>query len=318
MAPGNRTTKNTTTLASNAFSIHSRSDVFNLIDKYSLTLWARTKHRASSVTFAKEFFEIFHSSKTLDLNTENIDYIVSVYRKKGNSNATINRKMAAVLKFLKRLNEAGHDLRIPRYIRLPENNARIRFLSREEEDLLLSMIRQYDENYYHLCIFLVDTGASVGEALALKWADINANGATFWITKSGKPRTVPLTARVRDSLEKLAQINRIGGPFQTVRYQNFKYAWDRAKAQTILKTDKQVVPHILRHTCASRLVQNGVDLRRVQAFLGHQTIQITLRYAHLSTSDLAICVDALDRFNEIDPQKGGQSTSATGQNKTPG
>ncbi|MBO6631600.1 MAG: tyrosine-type recombinase/integrase, partial [Psychroserpens sp.] len=43
---------------------------------------------------------------------------------------------------------------------------------------------------------------------------------------------------------------------------------------------------MLRHTCASRLVQAGIDLRRVQTFLGHQTIQMTLRYAHLATDDL--------------------------------
>ncbi|MGN6551815.1 MAG: tyrosine-type recombinase/integrase, partial [Pararhizobium sp.] len=54
----------------------------------------------------------------------------------------------------------------------------------------------------------------------------------------------------------------------------------------------------LRHTCASRLVQAGIDLRRVQTFLGHQTIQMTLRYAHLATNDLAQCAAALDARTE--------------------
>lgn len=286
-----------TTIKSENFFDNSLHDLFYHLDKYSLSLWHAERHRGSSKQFVREFFEILKLSKRRELDAECFDYTIAAFRKKGNSNATINRKMTAVIKFLKRLNELGVDVKIPRYARLRESNARIRFLSRDEEDLLLSIIRRTDEDYHHLCIFLVDTGARVGEALSLKWSDIGANGATFWITKSGKPRTVPLTARVRESLDALGARNRIGGPFQAIRYQNFKYAWDRAKEQTALRSDKQVVPHILRHTCASRLVQNGVDLRRVQAFLGHQTIQITLRYAHLSTSDLAICVDALDRFN---------------------
>jgi site-specific recombinase XerD len=74
--------------------------------------------------------------------------------------------------------------------------------------------------------------------------------------------------------------------------------WNAVKKEVGLGNDKQIVPHILRHTCASRLVQAGIDLRRVQAFLGHQTIQMTLRYAHLATNDLDQCVAALETFRQ--------------------
>ncbi|EJM98873.1 site-specific recombinase XerD [Phyllobacterium sp. YR531] len=57
----------------------------------------------------------------------------------------------------------------------------------------------------------------------------------------------------------------------------------------------QVVPHILRHTCASRLVRGGIDIRRVQIWLGHQTLSMTMRYAHLATNDLDSCVAVLER-----------------------
>ena len=87
------------------------------------------------------------------------------------------------------------------------------------------------------------------------------------------------------------------GPFSTISYPNFKYNWNQTRKENGFSDDPHMVPHILRHTCASRLVQAGIDLRRVQTFLGHQTIQMTLRYAHLATNDLDQCAIALDAAN---------------------
>jgi Phage integrase family len=59
--------------------------------------------------------------------------------------------------------------------------------------------------------------------------------------------------------------------------------------------DDQVVPHILGHTCASRLVQGGIDIRSVQMWLGHQPLSMTMRYAHSATNDLDGCVVVLEK-----------------------
>lgn len=172
----------------------------------------------------------------------------------------------------------------------------MRFLTSEEEDRLFAAIASRNAHHALLCAFLVDTGARVGEALAVKWNDIHNGAVTFWITKSGRSRTVPLTIRARKVLEE-ARRHGGNGPFSTISYPNFMYNWNCARKQCGYSNDPYVVPHILRHTCASRLVQAGIDLRRVQTFLGHQTIQMTLRYAHLATNDLDQCVRALDALN---------------------
>ena len=52
------------------------------------------------------------------------------------------------------------------------------------------------------------------------------------------------------------------GPFATIAAPRFRLLWNEAKAEIGLAADHQVVPHILRHTCASRLVQGGIDIRR--------------------------------------------------------
>jgi site-specific recombinase XerD len=61
-----------------------------------------------------------------------------------------------------------------------------------------------------------------------------------------------------------------------------------------LGEDNQFVPHALRHTCASRLVQRGVPLKVVQEWLGHKTILTTMRYAHLAQSNLMSAMQVLE------------------------
>lgn len=235
-----------------------------------------------------------------------VDFLVQSFRNKGNKNSTINRKLSALYKLLRKAERSGMIKKLPTYIRLPEKNQRIRFLTKFEEDILFDHIGRVHPNHAALCVFLIDTGARVGEALGLKHADISNGKATFWVTKSGKSRTVPLTSRAQNIM--IANRTYSGGPFADIKYQNFLYNWHRAKKECGLAKDKQVVPHILRHTCASRLVQSGIDLRRVQAFLGHQNIQMTLRYAHLATSDLDQCAAALENFGDEDNHLKPQET----------
>jgi integrase len=85
------------------------------------------------------------------------------------------------------------------------------------------------------------------------------------------------------------------GPFSKIGQAKFRQAWHEAKAKVGLARDRELVPHCLRHTCASRLVRGGIDIRRVQMWLGHQTLQMTMRYAHLATHDLDMCVPVLER-----------------------
>jgi integrase len=62
-----------------------------------------------------------------------------------------------------------------------------------------------------------------------------------------------------------------------------------------LKDDSQFVPYCLRHTCASRLAQRGVHIAVIKQWMGHKTIQITMRYAHLSPDSLQAGVRALEQ-----------------------
>ncbi len=219
--------------------------------------------------------------------------LIGTLRERGNSNATINRKMAALSKLLRKACKMGDLFNLPEFRRQKEKNGRIRFLELEEEDRLFAQIRQHSTLFYQLSVFLVDSGARLSEAIGMRWNDISDYGVTFWQTKSGRSRSIPLTKRVRAMFKEMKHTG--PGPFTKVKQYQFRAVWHQAKDECGFSDDVQLVPHCLRHTCASRLVRGGIDIRRVQMWLGHQTLQMTMRYAHLATHDLDVCVPVLER-----------------------
>lgn len=269
---------------------YSIIDLFRL---YGDHLWDDGKHKYNVTFFLAELDEIASPRYFSTFSQEALDHIVAKLRARGNSNATINRKVSALRKLLRKSHRMGTIHSLPEFKREKERAGRIRFLEDDEEDRLFSSIAIRSADYHHLALFLVDTGARLGEALGLRWNDIHNERVTFWLTKSGRSRSVPLTRRAMQAVQ--AQAGNRRGPFAGIQAHKFRAAWNEAKAEIGLGSDADVVPHILRHTCASRLVRGGVDIRRVQMWLGHQTLAMTMRYAHLATNDLDVCVPILER-----------------------
>ena len=71
-----------------------------------------------------------------------------------------------------------------------------------------------------------------------------------------------------------------------------------------LENDHQFTFHCTRHTCASRLVQRGIGIQVVQAWLGHKTIKMTLRYAHLNPNNF---IEARNVLDQISSDKSGDN-----------
>jgi site-specific recombinase XerC len=69
--------------------------------------------------------------------------------------------------------------------------------------------------------------------------------------------------------------------------------------------------HCLRHTFASNLVMQGVDIRTVQELMGHKTIQMTLRYAHLAPQHQLAAVQRLCDTKALPKEQGAESQNAT-------
>jgi integrase len=180
----------------------------------------------------------------------------------------------------------------PTIDREKEDEGRLRWFTREEETALIDTFPQRSRSF---CIFLLDTGARLGEALAVLVKDVTPTQVTFVKTKNGRLRTIPLTKRLREIVEP-----RLGAPggsrlWEGVTEDTFRDDWQTARKACGLQDDPEAVPHTCRHTCASRLVQAGIPIQVVKEWLGHQNISVTLRYAHLAPANIQGALQALER-----------------------
>lgn len=260
---------------------------FELQNQALNRIWKGTKSEATASVNTQSAVEFLGFAEPIcDLSVQHIDSYVDHLQAKGNTNATINRKLSALSKMLKFALDREWITKIPKIQKRKETSGRVRWLTKDEEQKLVDhFLGTSRPDVASLIVFLVDTGARAGEALGVKWKDITDDKVTFWDTKNGTPRSVPLTKRVRTLLNNGNSVNG-DGPFSSVNYPEFNYLWQKAKKALGFEDDDQFVPHCLRHTCASRLAQAGVPLLTIKEFLGHKTIQVTLRYAHLAPTQL--------------------------------
>lgn len=266
-----------------------------LLEQYGDILWKKGSHRINVFSFILEANEILLNRAFSSFEYSDLEKIQETLSARGNSVATINRKTMALSKLLRAAFKAGVVKTIPEFRKLEEPAERIRFLNGHEELAIYNHIRGHSEEYSDLFIVLVDTGAKIGEIIDLKWMDISLDGKEICLShgRGNYERTIPTTMRVSDILTSMDR-SAGDGPFSKIEQYKFRGAWNEAKVRAGLGDDKSVVPYVLRHTCASRLVQGGVDLRRVQLWLGHRTLKMTMRYDYLSTNKLEICASVLD------------------------
>ncbi|UVC08655.1 site-specific integrase [Rhizobium sp. TH2] len=272
-------------------------DLIELWSLYGDMLWEPGHHKRCCQGYIAELQYIADKHGIQSIGNDLTNTIRGALRRKGNKNSTINRKLSCLSKLLRKHYNDGHIDKLPDLRKYPERKGRIRFLSKEEQSSLFAVLDAIDRKFGDLSRFLVSTGSRFGEAQKLRWPDVNSETATFWETKSGFPRSVPLTTQAQDALSSARlRCGSLAGPFHDIDYQNFRYAWRKAKERCGLGNDKQVVPHILRHTCASRLAQSGIDIRHIQEFLGHRTLSMTVKYAHLAPKNLAGCASVLEIY----------------------
>lgn len=225
-----------------------------------------------------------------------VNVLIGKLHTQGAAPATVNRYLTSLKTILRHYKQDASFIKLRK-----EPKGRIRTLSREEEAEVVSLLtlnqsgrRTYYPEVGEMVMVLVDTGMRLSEALNLTYEDIDFQTGllSIWINKSDRPRSLPMTSRVRRILESRRETNPVK-PF-SVKAHQAETAWRWTRKKMGLERDSQFVIHALRHTCASRLIAGGVDLYVVKEWLGHSSIQVTERYAHLSPSKLAQAALALE------------------------
>lgn len=177
----------------------------------------------------------------------------------------------------------------------PVHDQRDRWLTPKEEEVLLSASPLWLKE---IILFALNTGMRLGEIIHLRWQNVDLERGTISLIRSKNHlrTTVPINSRVFELLitkKKNAGVDYVFcSKVGTLLFdRNLKRAFILARKKAGLG---DVRFHDLRHTFATRLVQNGVDLYRVQRLLGHKTHVMTQRYAHHYPESLRSAVKVLE------------------------
>jgi integrase len=269
-----------------------------LMEQYSK--WAeRQRCFKSKIYCIKQLSEIFGHLPLRRFNTMLLEQYQTERLQKGNKPATANRLLATLKHmFTKAVEWDMVEEEILKRIRkvkfLEENNKRLRYLSKEEcQDL----INACDKHLRPIVVCALNTGMRKSEILNLKWDNVDLKHGFILLdrTKNGERREIPINDTLRMTLDGL--VRRLDtpyvfyDPFTGKPYQDVKRSFGTALRKAKIRDFHF---HDLRHCFASHLVMAGVDLTTVKELLGHKTLTMTLRYAHLAPSHKVKAVDILD------------------------
>jgi len=239
-----------------------------------------------------------------EIRAETIDRFFASLRKKALAEKTVKNISTTLHRVLASAVEWELLDKLPRLPKVRVTEPAFDAFVRAEVEVLLAAARSPEDRA--LLLFALHTGARAGEQLAIEWGDIDfTNGFVVFRrsstrgvvgpTKSGRVRRVPLTATLTEALKQhrhlksaLVFANADGSPMSL--WQLHERLWATCRHAGLRK----IRWHDLRHTYASMLVALGVPLRQVQEWLGHSTITMTLRHAHLAPGGNAALIRLLD------------------------
>ena len=238
----------------------------------------------------------------LNLNKENIILYLKYLDEKKYSNKSISRFLSSLRHFysylveiklieeniFKRIKNPKIEKKLPNYLNVLEI-----------ENLLKILKEDTKENIRNKCLveLLYSTGIRVSEASNIKLKDIDMNNMTIRVFGKGrKERIAYFGASLQEILEKYLKvrkeflkegeidylfINSIGGKLSRNSIENIF-----VKISNMKEIEHKLSPHTLRHTYATHLLNNGADLRSVQELLGHENLNTTEIYTHVSNERL--------------------------------
>lgn len=284
-------------------------DNMNNLDKYiDYLLYEKAYSKHTILNYKDDILEYLDFLKLEELEYENIVYedlryyLVYLKDKKKNSNSSIDRKISALRGFYKYLvnlkilevnpfdivSGPKKEKKLPRYFEYNELEELFNSVD------ISSVIGRRDRLILEL---LYATGVRVSEMVEIKVSDIDISNRNINIIgKGNKERIVKFGEYCLDAINDYLDnsynklnINNINYLFlnskgSKLTDRGVRYILDNLIKKTSL--NKKISPHMLRHSFATHLLNNGADLLTVQKLLGHESIKATQVYTHVSTDRL--------------------------------
>ena len=186
------------------------------------------------------------------------------------------------------------------------NNKKERYLTSDEADELLRALRLRSEQVADMAKLSLYCGLRAGEIFNLEWADVNFDTQQLRLkdTKNKRNRFIQMQPTILQLFTKLQESraggsqyvfqNRTGGKMTSISDTFERVVESLGLNEGIADKRLKLTFHGLRHSCASFLVQSGVPLYTVSAILGHTTLRMTERYAHLAPDNLSAALNQVE------------------------
>lgn len=278
------------------------------IDRYQAQYPEKTDRAGQLGWWKEEIGEKVLADVTPSLITECRDRLqrgrqrASTQYKAGRSPATVNRYLAALSHlFTVAVKEWEwlQDSPVRRVSKLKEPRGRVRCLDDDERGRLLEACQDSaDGRLYPLVVLALSTGARKSELLALRWRDVDTQKglAVLHHTKNGDRRTIAVRGHALEQVKALSKVRRLdtdllfpeeGGTSSW----NPRGAWAEALEAAKIEDFRF---HDLRHCAASYLAMNRASLAEIAEVLGHKTLQMVKRYAHLTEQHVGTVVESMN------------------------
>ena len=283
-------------------SIDSNDKLFEHLVKEYL-LWCEQNHRAANRDkFAcQNLLKHFKGMKAIKVNTFLVERYKSERRKQGIKPTTIDRELTVLIRMYNLAHKWGlvdHNP-IKGLEKINQKPKERRILEDWEVEKL------YESSVEHLkpiIQFLYTTGARIGEALSLKWVNVDLSKRTvkFVNTKTDEDRTIPLNSEIYSTMLELKKKS------------NSKYVFSYNKKKIISVTRsfatavsragiEHCTPHNLRHTFTSNLiVKENMDFKTVMTLTGHKDISVLKIYTHSNDDARLRAVEKLEKRVNFD------------------
>ena len=278
------------------------------------------------LTFAKDDVRKAPSELALtDLDAPFIvRFLAHLEKKRGNSIASRNARLAAVHSFFRfiALREPAHAGLIQRVLAIPRKRTEkklVAFLTRPEFEAILASPDQatvLGRRDYALLFLAIQTGLRVSEITALKLEDVRLTRGAAHVRcrgKGRKERTTPLTAQTVKALRAYLHDRDDAAPTSPLFLSRRRGPMSRDAVEHLVEVHrvravkscpslagKTISPHVLRHTSAMLLLHAGTDRSTIALWLGHESIETTELYLHadLATKERAIAKTAPPRTRQ--------------------
>lgn len=299
-------------------SVAKQKTLGDAIDRYFKEVLSHRKNPVNQVTYLNWWKGQLGSYALADMSSA---LIVEARSKLVGSKNKFDRKVGTTTanRYLQSL---GHVLNITmnewewinenpvsRIRNFKESRGRVRFLSDEERNSLLLACKDSENPYlYMITVLALSTGARKMEIVGLEWSEVDFDRSVITLqeTKNGERRVLPLQGLALKLMKEHALNRALGCPYafpseklgkdtKTGRflYQpiDIRTAWENALIKAKIEDFRF---HDLRHSAASYLAMNGATLSEIADVLGHKTLQMVKRYAHLSEAHTSSVVASMN------------------------